>query len=423
MLNQETLFAAAMQIQEPLYVKQVEFTKEIGELHIYIDFRKGAKFKCPICGMADLPVHDTFEKTWRHLDFFQYKAFIHYRTPRSDCPEHGVHLVETPWGTPGSGFTLLFEALVLQLAACMPVAQISLLMDEHDTLLWRIIGKHVNLAHAVADYSDMHSVGIDETSSKKGHKYVTLFVDMDNSKVIHVAEGKDSATLTEFKAELPGHQCNPTQITNISADMSPAFRKGAEMNFPWAAITFDKFHVIKLMNEAVDKVRREEQKTNPELKLSRYLWLFNPSKLNVEKTEKLETLKKSNIKTAKAYQLKLTLQDIYSTASDKIDAMIKLNKWYQWAVRCRLEPVIKFAKTIKNNWIGIINYFDSRLTNAVLEGINSIVQAVRARARGYRNVQNFINMIYLLAGKLTFNFQYFIKRQKDYGQPSAVLPT
>ena len=291
MLNNEILFAAALQIQEPLYVKQVEFTKEIGELHIYIDFRKGAKFKCPKCGMDGLPVHDTIEKTWRHLNFFQYKAFLHYRTPRSDCPEHGAHLVETPLGSSGSGFTLLFEALVLQLAACMPVSQMALLMDEHDTLLWRIIGKYVDLSHAAADYSDTHSVGIDETSSKKGHKYVTLFVDMDNSRVIHVTEGKDASTITEFKKELPKHQCNPAQIINISADMSPAFKKGVQNNFPWVAMTFDKFHIIKLMNAAVDKVRREEQMTIPALKLTRYLWLYNPDKLNAQKTKKLENLK------------------------------------------------------------------------------------------------------------------------------------
>lgn len=423
MFNHESLFSAALMIQEPLYVTKVEFNKEEGELHIYIDFRKGSKFKCAICGVDNLDVHDTVEKTWRHLNFFQYKAYIHYRTPRSKCPEHGVHLVEVPWGSSGTGFTLLFEALILQLAMSMPVSKIADLIDEHDTKIWRIIRRHVNLAHIVSDYSNMRRVGIDETSSKRGHNYVTLFVDMDASKVVYVTEGKNSETISEFKEELSYHGCYPHQIETISADMSPAFKKGIEENFPWADVTFDKFHVIKLMNEAVDKVRRIEQRTVPELKSTRYLWLYNPDKLSAEKAQKLETLKDSNIKTAKAYRMKLTLQDIYATASDRIDAMQMLDKWYKWAVRCRLEPVKEFAKTIKNNWAGVINYFDSRLTNAVLEGINSIIQAARARAKGYRNTQNFITMIYLLAGKLTYNFQYIIKRCKDYGQPKAGLPT
>lgn len=423
MFNHENLFSAALMIQEPLYVAKVEFDKDEGELHMHIDFRKGSKFKCSICGVEGLPVHDTIEKTWRHLNFFQYKAYIHYRNPRSECPDHGVHLTEAPWGAPGTGFTLLFEALVMQLAMSMPVSKIAELVGEHDTKIWRVIRRHVNLAHAVADYSEMQSVGIDETSSKRGHNYVTLFVDMDAGKVVYVTEGKDSETIAEFKDELPHHNCNPQQINTISADMSPAFKKGAAENFPWADITFDKFHVMKLMNEAVDKVRRAEQKVVPALKSTRYLWLFNPDNLSPEKAQKLETLKSSNCKTAKAYQLKLTLQDIYATASDRIDAMVMLGKWYKWAIRCRLEPVKEFAKTIKNNWSGILNHFDSKLTNAVLEGINSIIQSARARAKGYRNIENFITMIYLLAGKLTYNFQYFIKRCKDYGQPAVGLPT
>jgi transposase len=423
MFNHESLFSAALMIQEPLYVKEVEFNKDKGELHIYVDFRKGSKFKCSICGADGLDVHDTIEKTWRHLNFFQYKAYIHYRNPRSNCPDHGVHLVEAPWGTSGTGFTLLFEALVMQLAMSMPVSKIADLVDEHDTKIWRIIQRHVNLAHLIADYSDMKRVGIDETSSKRGHKYVTLFVDMDASKVVYVAEGKDSETISEFKENLPYHNCNPQKIETISADMSPAFKKGIDKNFPWADVTFDKFHIMKLMNEAVDKVRKIEQKTVPELRSTKYLWLYNPEKLSEEKATKLESLKAANIKTAKVYQMKLTLQDIYATASDRIVAMQMLDKWYKWAVRCRLEPVKEFAKTIKNNWSGVINYFDSRLTNAVLEGINSIIQAARARAKGYRNTRNFITMIYLLAGKLTYNFHYFIKRCKNYGQPKVILPT
>lgn len=423
MFNHENLFSAALMINEPLYVTKVEFDKDKGELHIHIDFRKGAKFKCAICGADGLSVHDTKEKTWRHLNFFQYKTHIHYRNPRSECPDHGVHIVEAPWGNQGTGFTLLFEALVMQLAMSMPVSNIAELVDEHDTRIWRVINRHVSNAHVIADYSDMQRVGIDETSSKRGHKYVTLFVDMDAAKVVYVTEGKDAKTVTQFKDELPYHNCNPHQIDAISADMSPAFKKGVEENFPWANVTFDKFHVMKLMNEALDEVRRTEQKTVPNLKSTRYLWLYNPDKLSTKKAQKLETLKGLNIKTAKAYQLKLTLQDIYATASDRIAAMAMLNKWYKWAVRCRLEPVKKFAKTIKSNWRGILNYFESRLTNAVLEGINSIVQAARARARGYRNVQNFITMIYLLSGKLTYNFQYSIKRCRHYGQPSVELPT
>jgi transposase len=423
MFNHEILFSAALMIQEPLYVSKVEFDKETGELHIHIDFRKGSKFKCQICATEGLSVHDTHEMTWRHLNFFQYKTFIHYRNPRSNCPDHGVHLVEAPWGAHGTGFTLLFEALVMQLAKHMAVSNIANLVDENDTRLWRVIRRHTNLARAVADYSNVKHVGIDETSSKKGHNYITVFVDMDESRVIYVTEGKDANTISEFKDEMPHHNCIPDQIIAISSDMSPAFKKGVEESFPWSDVTYDKFHVIKLMNESLDKVRRLEQATKPILKSSRYLWLSNAKTLTIKRIQQLESLKKENLKTAKAYQLKITLQDIYANATSKEEASVMLKKWYQWAVRCRLEPIKIFAKTVKKHWDGILNYFDSGLTNAVLEGINSIIQNVKARARGYRNIQNFITMVYLLAGKLTYNFQYFIKRCKDLGQPLVGLPT
>jgi len=174
--------------------------------------------------------------------------------------------------------------------------------------------------------SDLKRVGVDETSCKRGHNYVTVFVDMDESKVIYVTEGKSSDTIDEFKEELPCHNCDPAQINMFSADMSPAFKKGIKTSFPWVALTFDKFHVIKLMNEALDKVRRLEQKNEPILKYSRYLWLYNSNNLSDAQSKKLDTLKNLNIKTAKAYQIKLALQDIYQTASDKIAAMMMLDK-------------------------------------------------------------------------------------------------
>mgnify|MGYP001173888324 FL=1 len=225
-------------------------------------------------------VHDTIEKTWRHLNFFQYKAYIHFRTPRTNCPEDGIHLVDSPWASPGSGFTLLFKAFILQLAACMAVFQIANLVNEHDTRLWRIIQRHVEQARNEADYSEVRHVGVDETATKRGHNYVTLFVDMELSKVIHATEGKDAATIKDFKESLPHHNAKPSQIPDICADMSPAFRKGVQEFFPDARLTFDKFHVIKLLNEAVDQVRREEQKTVSALKSSRYLWLYNPNNLS-----------------------------------------------------------------------------------------------------------------------------------------------
>lgn len=399
MIKHEQLFSEALQIREPLYVQQVVFDQQQGELHIHIDFHKGAKFSCPECEKPGVCVHDTEDKQWRHLNFFQYKAYIHFRHPRVRCDDHGVHRIKVPWAQRGSGFTLLFEALVMELAGCMPVKDIAKNVGEHDTRIWRIINRYVDAGRAEADYSSLESVGIDETSSKKRHTYVTVFTDMQESRVVHVEVGKDAQTVQSFKQMLQDRDIDPLQITQVCADMSPAFRRGVADAFPHAEVTFDKFHVIKLINEALDEVRREEQKDQVLLKRSRYLWLYNPKKLSTKQAVALQQLTKLNLKTVRAYRIKLALQEVYR-AVDKQTAETLLRKWYAWAIRSRLKPVKDVAQTIKTSWNGILNYFDSWLTNGVLESINGVVQAARRRARGYRNVKNFITMIFLLSGKL-----------------------
>lgn len=226
-----------------------------------------------------MPVYDTEEKTWRHLDFFQFKAFIHFRTPRITCAEHKTHIINVSWGRPGSGFTLLMEAMIIELAKYMPVSEIAHRIGENDTRVWRVIKKNVRNARAREDYSSVSSVGMDETSSKKGYKYIIIFVNMDTKKVLFATKGKDSSTLTRFKEDLEEHSGVPHNVKNFSIDMSPAFIKGIEEDFKKSIITFDKFHVIKIINEAVDNTRRAEQKDNDILKYTRYSWLKNLNNL------------------------------------------------------------------------------------------------------------------------------------------------
>ena len=400
MFNHEELFTIALQLKDPFFVKSKDFNLEVGELHLYIDFKIGAKFQCPVCHEDGKPVHDTQDKVWRHLNFFQYKAFIHCRTPRVRCSEHGVRLIEVPWAAPGSGFTLLFEALVLELAKTMPISKMAQILQENDTRIWRIIRRYVDDARQKADYTEISAIGIDETSCRKGHNYVTLFVDLDYNRVAHVVPGKDSSTIHSFSGMLSKIGVPARQILEVCTDMSIPFRKGLQEVFPWADVTFDKFHVIKAMNDALDKVRRTEQHEEAALKHSRYLWLHNPGNLKSKQQAMLSDLTKMNLKTARAYRIKLSLQDVYNLAFDRKSGEVMLKKWYNWAIRSRIDEVQTFARMIKNNWDGILNYFNRRLTSGIMESINSVVQSARNRARGYRNVENFITMIYLLGGKL-----------------------
>lgn len=401
---EKELFEAALGVEEPLYIKEITFDQNEGELHIKMDFRRGGRFSCSECGEDGLPAYDTVEKTWRHLNFFQYKCYIHLRTPRTKCSKCGQRLWIPPWGRKQSGFTILFEAFVMALAKEMPISQIGKLVGEHDTKIWRIVRGHVTRAYKRKTFATAQKIGVDETSSRKGHNYVTVFADMESGEVLFATEGKDKSTIETFAKEMPVHEAKPEQITELTMDMSPAFIAGAAAQLPNASVTFDKFHVIQALNKAQDEVRRLEQSKNPLLKKTRYIWLKNPENLTVEQKKQLETLRFENLKTAKVYQMKLTFQDIYRSIPETSAADAAIKKWLSWAVRSRLEPIKKFAKTVKGHYAGILRYFDSRLTSGKMEGINSRIQEIKRRARGFRNMKNFISMIYLEAANLDFAF-------------------
>jgi transposase len=392
---EKELFTIALGIAEPVYIERIEFETGTGELHIHMDFRRGGRFSCAECGEGILSVHDTVEKTWRHLNFFQYKCYIHMRTPRTKCPKCGERLWIPPWGRKQSGFTVLFEAFVMALAKEMPISKIGELVDEHDTRIWRIVRAHVSRAYQAKTFENTVKIGVDETSSRKGHNYVTVFADMDSGDVLFATQGKDGETIRAFTEELPKHEAKGENITEIAMDMSPAFIAGAAAHLPKAEITFDRFHVMKALNAAVDSVRRSEVKQNPLLKRTRYIWLKNPENLTDEQTKKLATLSRENLKTAKAYQLKQTFQDIYNLVKEPEASEDALDKWLAWADRSKLPPLRKFAKLVKKHRKGILRFFRSRLTSGRMEGINSRIQEIKRRAKGFRNISNFIAMIYL----------------------------
>ena len=293
----------------------------------------------------------------------------------------------------------------MQLAKVMPVLNIARLVGEHDTLIWRMVNHYVGMARSKADHSEVTQVGMDETAARRGHDYVSLFVDMKERRVLFVTPGKDSATVKAFAKDLIAHQGDPKAITEVSLDMSPAFIKGVTRQLPNAAITFDKFHTIKLINEAVDEVRRLERKDHPELVGSRYIWLKNPANLTANQKNTLATLNlpRGYLKTAKAYQIRLAFQDLYLQPHE--DAKKFLDKWFFWATHSRIQSIIDVARTIRAHQDGILRWFTSKISNGILEGINSLVQAAKAKARGYRSNRNFASIIYLVAGKLDLSCQ------------------
>ena len=395
------LLQLALGVAPPWSVTRSDFDPAARRLDIHIDFKPGSRFACPACGAADCPAHDTDETTWRHLNFFQHQAYLHARVPRVRCTACGVKTIAVPWARPGSGFTLLFEALLMAMVTAMPVNAVARLIGEHDTRIWRVIHHYVDEARETMDAAEVKRVAFDETAARRGHDYITLCVDIDKARVLYVTPGKGADTIAAFADDLAKHGGDPRAITEVCIDMSPAFIKGVTENLPKADITFDKFHAVKIVNDAVDQVRRAEQKTQSLLRGTRYIWLRNPSGLTDNQRETLAALPTRHLKTARAYQIKLSFQDLYQQPSIAA-AEAYLKKWYFWATHSRIDPIIAAARTVKNHWDGILRWFESRIANGLLEGINSLVQAAKAKARGYRSTRNLQAIVYLIAGKLNF---------------------
>jgi transposase len=398
-MRDTALLQLALGLTPPWSVGRVDFDAAAHRLDIHIDFVPGSRFACPVCGAADCPPYDTERKTWRHLNFFQHQAYLTARVPRIRCDQCGVKTVSVPWARPDSGFTLLFEALLMAMIPAMPVAAVARMVGEHDTRLWRVVHHYVDQARARADASTVTRVAIDETAARRGHNYITLFVDIDHARVLFATEGRDGGTVATFADDLTAHGGNPDQVREVCIDMSPAFIKGTADSLPNAAVTFDRFHAVKIVNDAVDQVRRAERKAYGLLKGTRYIWLRNPENLSPRQRATLDALPTRTLKTARAYQIRLAFQDLYEQDGPEQAAQY-LKRWYFWATHSRLEPVIDAARTVKRHWDGILRWFDSKIANGLIEGINSLVQAAKSKARGYRSIRNLKAMVYLLAGKL-----------------------
>ena len=247
------LFQLALGLGSPWLVKAAKFDAAKKRLDVEIDFKTGGRFPCPDCQTPDCPVHDTVMKQWRHLDFFQHQAYLNARTPRIKCPQCGVRLVDVPWARRGSGFTLLFEALAMTLVTHMPVAAAARLVGEHDTRLWRMIIHYVEAGLARLDLASLRRLAIDETAARRGHDYISLFVDIDTRKVVFIADGRAADTVAAFADHVEAHNGDASRIKEVCIDMSAAFIKGVGENLTEAEITFDKFHAVKIVNDAVDQ--------------------------------------------------------------------------------------------------------------------------------------------------------------------------
>ena len=397
------LFAAALGLHAPWFVQDVQFDEPKHQLTIQVDFTVGARFS--VGGVAgEHPVHDTQIKRLRHLNFFQHECHLEVRTPRVRLPDGSVRLVEPGWAGRLSGFTLLFEALVLTLCREMPFATVARIVGLSWHRVHAICMHYVEQAVARMNLADVYAIAIDETSCRRGHDYLTLVADMTNKRVVFVTEGCDHKCVAQFKQHLEAHGGNRLAIESVSIDMSPAFIKGVEASFPLADITFDKFHVIAHASTAVDKMRRLEQKVDPDLKGMRWALLKGRDKLTTAQRADLDALvaHAATKRTARAWLYREQLRDILECKQINVMSTL-LRQWCTNVMRSAVEPMKEVAAMIRNHFDGIVAWARTRQTNGFIEAINGLFQAAKRKARGFVRFSTMRTVLFLIAGKLDFS--------------------
>jgi transposase len=401
--NMTRMMAGSLGLEEPWYIVGGKFAEDEMALHIYVGIRKGAAIACPKCGaQTKRNGYEPNERVWRHGDVMFYPCLVHCRRPKVLCPKCGSTQVNAPFERKNSRFTLLFEGYAMLILADMPVAKTAVALRCDEKSLVKIMRHWVRKAVDAMDLKDVAMLAIDETSFKRGHKYVTLVVDAAKRRVLDVEEGRDAETIRLFAEKLSAKGGDPGRITAVTSDMSKSFLPAIAKHFPKAENIIDKFHVKKVLIDALDDVRKAEQKAvsdKKELFLGRRLFMVPKARLSQEQAAKLSGMSKRYPQTGRAYRIVAAFDDFYASRTLE-EAEASFHGLHSWMRRCRLAPMKRAADTLKRHKDKILAYFRTRITNAICEGINSMIQAAKRKARGFHTFEGFATMIYLVAGKL-----------------------
>lgn len=396
------LYSQILGIQKPWKVTSVNVSLADDEVEVQVQ-HGGGQLKCPKCGQV-CPGYDKRSRRWRHLDTCQLKTLLVADVPRVECKEHGVVTVELPWAEPGSGFTALFEALVidwLKTAAVSAVAErLRLSWNAVDGIMQRAVRRGLSRRETIQP----KRLSLDETAYRKGHDYITVVTDQESGTVLHVAEDRLTTSLGSFYEQLDENQLNGIEV--VCMDMWPAYIKATRQAIKGAdlKIAFDRFHVSQDLGKGVDQVRRDEHRQllkagDQQLKGTKYHWLRNPTNMSWHQRRAFTSLRQSSLKTARAWAMKEFAAQLWHY-QNRTWALKGWKRLMNWMVRSRLAPMKKVAATLKNHLWGIINAVVLKADNSHAESINSRIKTVKTRARGFRNKQRFRDAIYFHLGGL-----------------------
>jgi len=402
-MRDKDLYKQILGIQPPWMVTEVELSMTAGAVTVHVEHDSEVRPTCSHCG-APCPGYDQRSRTWRHLDTCQFKTLIVAAVPRVTCPTHGVVTVTVPWAEPGAGFTALYEALVLDWLKEASIQAVARQLSLSWNAIAGIMQRAVTRGLARRQVASPTRIGVDETSFRKGHDYVTVVTDQKKGHVLHVAEERTTSSLASYYDTLTEGQ--KAELESIAMDMWPAYIKATLDQIPEAKnkIAFDKFHVAKYLGGAVDQVRKQEHKALlgdgwEDLKGTKYDWLTNLRNLSRKRQCAFKVLRASTLKTARAWAIKTLGMKLWHYTS-RTWAEKGWSQWYAWAIRSRLAPIKKVARIIKKHLWGILNAILLQASNGASESMNSRIQGIKIRSRGFRNKARYIQAIYFHFGGL-----------------------
>ncbi|MCH7727149.1 MAG: ISL3 family transposase [Planctomycetes bacterium] len=398
----ETHYRLLLGLDSDWSVEGVDLSLEEQRVEIRL-VHQGGELRCPECDAGCRCADHSPERTWRHLDTMQFETVLRARVPRSKCGKCGVKTIGVPWAGKSSRFTLMFEAFSIQvLLACSNVQRAARLLRLDWSSANRIMERAVERGLARRTVDDVEHVGVDEKSFLRGQSYVSVLTDLDGRRVLDVVEGRTEESADQLWRSMPTEQL--ANVKAVAMDMWRAYMNSAAKHVPPADVVHDKFHVAKHLNDAVDQVRRDENKVikkegDERLVGTKQLWLYRADNLPDGRVSQFESLKNTELKTAKAWAIKEQFRWFWTYFHSGY-ARNFFNQWYSWAVRCRLKPIAKKAKMLKRHLQGLLAYVMHRVTNAVSEGFNSKIQSIKANARGFRSFANYRIRILFFCGKL-----------------------
>jgi transposase len=387
----------------PWCVVSVDLQMERKRVVIEVHWPYDQSVFCPECGVACRMKDHRDERSWRHLDTMQFETLVTCRVPRADCPVHGAKTLQVPWAGPHSRFTLLFERFAIEvLYGARSITQATALLgiswDQAQSIQERAVDRGISRRKL----EEIKYVGIDEKNFGKGHDYVSVMSDISKGCVLNVIPERTKEATLKLWETIPQEQRG--SIRAVAMDMWEAFMNVTGEVVPHADIVHDKFHCSKYLGEAVDKVRKQENRElaeqgNDVLKGTKFLWLRNPKNWNEKQQSSFEALRSEELKVSRAWAIRQSFNGFWDYWYRK-PAEKYFRQWYYWATHSRLKPMIEVARTLKRHLKGILNYCKHRITNAVAEGLNSKIQTLKTNARGFRNFDHYRISILFHCGKL-----------------------